>query len=234
VDAAIGRPDDCGVTRESGGFVVAGASQGFLDDTGKAAALQWVSAPDSARDSNSRSAVVVSFGFAMGRAMILGISLSVFTAVHVFISLIAIISGVIVVFGLLGSNRRPGLTATFLLFTILTSASGFLFPFENLLPSHMTSIISLLVLAVACMALYVRLSGAWRWIYVLTAMVALYLNVFVLVIQSFLKLGPLHALAPSVPPSEPPFAIVQGIVLVFFIIVIIGAVRRFRPAAAYV
>jgi hypothetical protein len=171
----------------------------------------------------------------MGRAMILGMSLSVFTAVHVFISLIAIVSGVIDMFGLLGSNRRAGLTATFLLFTILTSASGFLFPFEKLLPSHMIGIISLLLLAVACIALYVmKLSGAWRWIYVLTAMVALYLNVFVLVIQSFLKLGPLHALAPSVPPSEPPFAIVQGIVLVFFIIVIIGAVRRFRPAAAYV
>jgi hypothetical protein len=167
--------------------------------------------------------------------MILGLSLSVFTAVHVFISLIAIVSGVIVMFGLLGSNRRPGLTATFLLFTILTSATGFLFPFEKLLPSHMIGIISLLLLVVACIALYImKLSGAWRWIYVLTAMVALYLNVFVLVIQSFLKLGPLHALAPSVPPSEPPFAIIQGIVLVFFIVVIIGAVRRFRPAAAYV
>jgi hypothetical protein len=169
------------------------------------------------------------------RAMILGLSLSVFTAVHVFISLIAIVSGIIVMFGLLGSNRRPGLTATFLLFTILTSATGFLFPFEKLLPSHMIGIISLLLLVVACIALYImKLSGAWRWIYVLTAMVALYLNVFVLVIQSFLKLGPLHALAPSVPPSEPPFAIIQGIVLVFFIVVIIGAVRRFRPPAAYV
>jgi hypothetical protein len=167
--------------------------------------------------------------------MILGLSLSVFTAVHVFISLIAIVSGIIVMFGLLGSNRRPGLTATFLLFTILTSATGFLFPFEKLLPSHMIGIISLLLLVVACIALYImKLSGAWRWIYVLTAMVALYLNVFVLVIQSFLKLGPLHALAPSVPPSEPPFAIIQGIVLVFFIVVIIGAVRRFRPPAAYV
>jgi hypothetical protein len=167
--------------------------------------------------------------------MILGLSLSVFTAVHVFISLIAIVSGIIVMFGLLGSNRRPGLTATFLLFTILTSATGFLFPFEKLLPSHMIGIISLLLLVVACIALYImKLSGAWRWIYVLTAMVALYLNVFVLVIQSFLKLGPLHALAPSVPPSEPPFAIIQGIVLVFFIVVIIGAVRRFRPSAAYV
>jgi hypothetical protein len=166
--------------------------------------------------------------------MILGMSLSTFTAVHVVISLIAIVSGVIVMFGLLGSNRRPGLTATFLLFTILTSATGFLFPFEKLLPSHMIGIISLVLLAIACVALYgMKLSGAWRWIYVLSAMVALYLNVFVLIIQSFLKLGPLHALAPSVPPSEPPFAIAQAILLVFFVIVIIGAVRRFRPTAGY-
>jgi hypothetical protein len=166
--------------------------------------------------------------------MILGMSLSTFTAVHVFISLIAIVSGVIVMFGLLGSNRRPGLTATFLLFTILTSATGFLFPFEKLLPSHMIGIVSLVLLAIACVALYgTKLSGAWRWIYVLSAMVALYLNIFVLIIQSFLKLGPLHALAPSVPPSEPPFAIAQGILLVFFVVVIIGAVRRFRPTVGY-
>ena len=167
--------------------------------------------------------------------MILGMSLSTFTAVHVIISLIAIVSGLIVMFGLLGSNRRPSLTATFLLFTILTSATGFLFPFDKLLPSHMTGIVSLLLLGIACIALYVmKLSGAWRWIYVLTAMIALYLNVFVLVIQSFLKLGPLHALAPSIPPSEPPFAVAQGIVLLFFVVVIIGAVRRFRPAPVYV
>ncbi|MFL6816632.1 MAG: hypothetical protein ACJ8EF_01650 [Bradyrhizobium sp.] len=167
--------------------------------------------------------------------MILGMSLSTFTAFHVVISLIAIVSGLIVMFGLLGSNRRPSLTAAFLLFTILTSATGFLFPFDKLLPSHMIGIVSLLLLAVACIALYaMKLSGAWRWIYVLTAMIALYLNVFVLIIQSFLKLGPLHALAPSVPPSEPPFAIAQGIVLLFFVIVIIGAVRRFRPIPAYV
>jgi hypothetical protein len=162
--------------------------------------------------------------------MILGMSLSTFTTVHVIISLIAIVSGIIVMFGLLGSSRMPGLTAIFLLFTILTSATGFLFPFEKLLPSHMVGILSLVLLAIALIALYgMQLSGAWRWIYAVTAMVSLYLNIFVLIIQAFLKVGPLHALAPSVPPSEPPFAIVQGIVLVFFVIVIIGAVRRFRP-----
>jgi len=163
--------------------------------------------------------------------MIFDMSLSTLTTLHVIISLIGIASGIVVMFGLLGSSRMPGLTAVFLLFTILTSATGFLFPFEKLLPSHMIGIISLVLLAIACIALYgMKLSGAWRGIYVLTAMISLYLNVFVLVIQGFLKIGPLHALAPSVPPSEPPFAVVQGLVLLFFVIVIIGAARRFRPA----
>jgi hypothetical protein len=166
--------------------------------------------------------------------MILGMSLSAFTTLHAIISLVAIVSGVIVMFGLLGSNRMPALTATFLLLTILTSATGFLFPFEKLLPSHMVGMLSLVLLAIACIALYgMNLAGAWRWIYVATAMVALYLNVFVLVIQGFLKVAPLHALAPSVPPSEPAFLAVQGIVLAFFIVVIIGAARRFRPLPTY-
>jgi hypothetical protein len=163
--------------------------------------------------------------------MILGMSLSTFTMVHVIISLIGIVSGFCVLFGLFGSNRMPGMTALFLLTTILTSVTGFLFPFDKLLPSHMVGIVSLIMLAIACFALYVmKLSGAWRWIYTLTALIALYLNVFVLIIQSFLKIGPLHALAPSVPPSEPPFAVVQGIALLFFVVAIISAVRRFRPA----
>jgi hypothetical protein len=105
---------------------------------------------------------------------------------------------------------------------------------EKLLPSHMIGILSLVLLAIACIGLYVmKLSGAWRWIYVLTALISLYLNVFVLVIQSFLKVPALHALAPSVPPSEPPFAILQGIVLVFFAVVIIGAIRRYRPMPSF-
>ena len=166
--------------------------------------------------------------------MILGMSLSTFTAVHVIISLIAIVSGIIVMFGLLTSKRMPGLTAIFLFFTILTSATGFLFPFEKLLPSHMIGILSLVLLAIACIALYgMKLSGAWRSVYVVTAMTSLYLNVFVLIIQAFLKVPALHALAPSVPPSEPPFAIIQGIVLVFFVLVIIGAVRRYRPMPTF-
>ena len=169
--------------------------------------------------------------------MILGMSLSTFVTVHVIISLVGIVAGIIVMFGLLTSSRMPGLTAIFLLFTILTSATGFLIPpllSEKLLPSHIIGILSLVLLAMACVALYgMKLSGAWRWIYAVTALLSLYFNVFVLVIQSFLKVPALHALAPSVPPSEPPFAIVQGIVLVFFVIVIIGAVRRFRPMPSF-
>jgi hypothetical protein len=162
--------------------------------------------------------------------MVVGMSLAAFTMVHVIISLIGIASGFIVLFGLFGSHRLPGMTALFLITTILTSVTGFLFPFDMLLPSHMVGIVSSIVLSIACVSLYVmKLSGAWRWIYTLTALIALYLNVFVLVIQGFLKIGPLHALAPSVPPSEPPFAVVQGIVLVFFVLAIIGAARRFRP-----
>src|SRR6266436_3979746 len=171
------------------------------------------------------------------RIMILGMSLSTFVTVHVIISLIGIVAGIIVMFGLLGSNRMPGLTAIFLLFTILTSATGFLIPpllYEKLLPSHMIGILSLVLLAIACIALYgMRLAGAWRWIYAVTALLSLYFNVFVLVIQGFLKVPALHALAPGEPPGGPVFAVVQLIVLVFFVIVIIGAVRRFRPMPAF-
>jgi hypothetical protein len=162
--------------------------------------------------------------------MVLGLSLSTFTLLHVVISLAGIASGFIVLIGLFGSNRMDGMTALFLVTTILTSATGFLFPFTELLPSHVIAIISLVLLAIACIALYgMKLFGRWRPIYVVTAMLSLYLNVFVLVTQAFLKVPALHALAPSVPPAEPPFLVVQGIVLLFFVVVIVGAVRRFRP-----
>jgi hypothetical protein len=162
--------------------------------------------------------------------MVLGMSLATFTLVHVLISLVGIVAGLFAMVGLLQSRPLPNWTALFLLTTILTSVTGFFFPVEKLLPSHIIGILSLVLLAIACLALYGRkLAGSWRWIYVLTAMISLYLNIFVLVIQSFLKIPPLHALAPSVPPSEPPFAIVQGIVLVFFVVVIVAAIRKFRP-----
>jgi hypothetical protein len=162
--------------------------------------------------------------------MVLGMSLATFTLVHVIISLIAIVAGIVAMFGMLGSNRVPGMTAIFLLTTILTNATGFLFPFEGFKPSYVIAGLSLVLLAIACLALYgMKLAGAWRWIYVVTALLSLYFNVFVLVIQSFLKIPALAAVAPGNPPSGPVFGAVQGIVLLFFILMIIGAVRRFRP-----
>jgi hypothetical protein len=169
--------------------------------------------------------------------MILGMSLATFVLVHVIISLVAIVAGIIVMFGMLGSRRPGGLTAIFLLLTILTSATGFLIPplvSEKLLPSHMIGALSLVLLVIACIALYgMKLAGSWRWIYAVTALLSLYFNVFVLVIQSFLKIPALTAVAPGNPPSGPVFAVVQGIVLVFFVLMIIGAIRRFRPVAAF-
>ena len=166
--------------------------------------------------------------------MTLGLSLFAFTAVHVVISLIAIVAGLIVMFGLLNSNSMPTLTGLFLLFTILTSVTGLMFPFEKLLPSHILSIISLVLLAIACFALYgSKLKGGWRATYVVTAIASLYINMFVLVVQTFLKVPALAAIAPGNPPSGPVFAVVQGIVLVFFVLVIIGAWRRFKPMAAF-
>jgi hypothetical protein len=163
--------------------------------------------------------------------MMLGLSLHAVTVLHVVISLIGIVTGLVVLYGLLKSQSMPGMTAIFLITTILTNATGFMFPFEKLLPSHIIAILSLVLLAIACYALYgMKAAGAWRSIYVVTAITSLYLNVFVLVIQSFLKIGPLHELAPSVPPSEPPFAVTQGVVLVLFIAAIVMAVRRFRTA----
>jgi hypothetical protein len=160
-------------------------------------------------------------------------SLSTFVLVHVIISLIAIVAGIIVMFGMLKSTRPGGLTAIFLLLTILTNATGFLIPplvSDKLLPSHIIGALSLVLLLIACIALYaMKLSGAWRWIYAVTALLALYFNCFVLVIQSFLKIPALTALAPGNPPAGPVFAVAQGIVLVFFVLMIIGAVRRFRP-----
>jgi hypothetical protein len=165
--------------------------------------------------------------------MILGMSLATFVQVHTIISLVAIVAGLVVMFGMLGSKRPGGLTAIFLLLTILTSATGFLIPplvSDKLLPSHIIGALSLVLLLIACVALYaMKLSGSWRWIYAVTALLALYFNVFVLVIQSFLKIPALTAIAPGNPPSGPVFAVVQGVVLVFFVLMIIGAIRRFRP-----
>jgi hypothetical protein len=162
--------------------------------------------------------------------MMLGLSLSAFTTLHVVISLIAIIAGLIVMFGMLGPYHAGGLTGIFLLFTILTSVTGFMFPFNGVTPGILIGILSCVLLAIACLSLYaMKAAGPWRWIYLVTALVSLYLNVFVLVIQSFLKIPPLHEIAPGNPPAGPAFAVVQGIVLLFFIVMIIQVWRRFKP-----
>jgi hypothetical protein len=163
--------------------------------------------------------------------MLLGLSLSTFTTLHVIISLIAIVAGLIVMFGMLGPYHSGGLTGIFLLFTILTSVTGFMFPFNGVTPGIIVGVLSCILLAIACLALYsMKLAGPWRWIYAVTALASLYLNVFVLGVQSFLKIPPLHELAPGNPPAGPAFAVVQGIALVFFIGMIIQVCRRFKPA----
>jgi hypothetical protein len=165
--------------------------------------------------------------------MILGLSLPTFTLLHVLLSVVGIAAGLIVMERLL-RNRALGLSNTiFLIATILTSASGFLFPSKGpaFTPAQTLGVISLAVLAVAALALYFgNLIGAWRWIYVVTAVMALYFNVFVGVVQAFAKVGRLRMLAPT--QTEPPFALTQAAVLLFFVIVAGIALRRFRPPTA--
>ena len=160
--------------------------------------------------------------------MILGMSIGTFTLLHVVITLVAIGSGLIVVGGLFASHRLPGTTALFLFTTLLTSLTGFLFPIRGFTPALGVGIVACVILAIALFALYGKqLAGPWRWIYVVTAIISLYLNVFVLVVQSFVKVSALNALAPT--QSEPPFAITQAAVLAIFIVIGLIAVAKFRP-----
>jgi hypothetical protein len=160
--------------------------------------------------------------------MILGMPTPTFTAVHVILSLIGIFAGIVVLLGMLGGKRLDGLTALFLATTVLTSATGFLFHSASFGPPHVIGVISLVVLALAILALYVfRLAGAWRWIYIVGAVLALYLNVFVGVVQAFQKLPALAALAPT--QSEPPFLVAQLVVLAVFVLLGMVAVRQFHP-----
>jgi hypothetical protein len=157
--------------------------------------------------------------------LILG--MTTFTFVHVLISLVAILSGFIVLLGLLAGNRLDGMTGLFLLTTVLTSVTGFMFPYHGLTPGYILGAISIVVLAIAIYARYGRhLAGGWRKTYVITAMLALYLNVFVLIAQSFRKVPALNALAPT--QTEPPFKITQLVVLTLFVILTIAAAVRFR------
>lgn len=163
--------------------------------------------------------------------MIFGLSLHAYTQLHVFISLIAIASGLVVMYGMLTRKRLDGLTSLFLATTVLTSVTGFGFPFMGVTPAIKLGIISLVVLGIAYLARYARhLAGGWRATYVVTAAMALYLNVFVLVVQSFEKVPALKAIAPT--QKEAPFAVAQIAVLVLFIGLTILAVRRFHPATA--
>jgi hypothetical protein len=159
--------------------------------------------------------------------------LCIYTIVHVLISLVGILTGLIVLFGMLTGKRLEVWTKWFLITTILTSVTGFFFPFHGFTPAIGLGIISLVVLAVAIYARYPRqLAGHWRWIYVVTAVVALYFNVFVGVVQSFEKIPALTALAPT--QTESPFKLTQLVVLSLFILLGILAVMRFRPESAHV
>jgi hypothetical protein len=163
--------------------------------------------------------------------MIWGLSVSTFTLVHVVISLVGIFTGLIVVWGMLATKRLDALTAVFLATTVATSVTGFGFPIHHFGPPHIVGVISLVVLAIALLARYsFRMRGAWRWIYVVTSVTALYLNVFVGIVQAFQKVPALKALAPK--QTEPPFAIAQLTALVIFIVIAVLASRRFMPATA--
>ena len=158
--------------------------------------------------------------------MILGMSTAAFTTLHVVISLLGIFSGLVVVLGMRRGARLPSWTALFLVTTILTSATGFLFHSASFGPPHVIGVISLVILAVALVALYGQhLAGGTRWVYVAAAMLALYLNVFVGVIQAFQKSAFLHALAPT--QQSAPFIVAQLLVLGFFVGVLVGALRHF-------
>jgi hypothetical protein len=162
--------------------------------------------------------------------MILGMSLEMFTFVHVVISLVGIMTGFIVVALMLQNAPLAGWNGFFLTATILTSVTGFFFPLTAIGPPHIVGAISLVVLAVALFALYGRkLAGPWRAVYVVSAVIALYLNVFVGIVQSFDKVTYLHKLAPT--GSEPPFGVAQAIVLILFVVIGFLATRRYHPAA---
>jgi hypothetical protein len=162
--------------------------------------------------------------------MILGLSFEAFTKLHVIISLIGIISGLIVVWGMLGNRKLAGWTATFLAFTVLTSVTGFPIPPFGIDPPRVIGIVSLVLLAGAILGYYAfRLQGAWRRIYVVTAVISLYLNVFVFVIQAFQKLAFLQPFAPT--QSEPPFVVAQVLVLALFAGLGFLSARRFHPVS---
>ena len=159
--------------------------------------------------------------------------LALFTLFHVAISLIAIVAGCVVAFAMLTGRRLDGWTAVFLITTVATSVTGFFFPVHHFTPAHAVGIISLVVLAIAIYARYGRhLAGAWRWIYVISSLFALYLNVFVLVVQLFRRVPALKAIAPT--QTETPFKLAQLVVLVGFVVLTFAAVIRSRTGLSKV
>ena len=153
--------------------------------------------------------------------------LAAFTLFHVFLSLVGIGTGLIVLYGLLTSQRFDSWTKRFLITTVATSVTGFMFPVHQFMPSHAIGILSLIVLGIAIVARYrYHLAGGWRRTYVITALIALYLNFFVLIVQLFRKVPALKELAPT--QSEPPFQITQLVVLLLFTVMTIRAAIKFR------
>ncbi|PYM10110.1 MAG: hypothetical protein DMF15_03265 [Verrucomicrobia bacterium] len=154
--------------------------------------------------------------------------LQIYTIIHTLISLVAILTGFAVLFGLLTGNRIDGWTKWFLISAVATTVTGFFFPFHGITPAIKLGIISSVVLVITIYARYAKhLAGAWRWIYVVGASVTLYFNVFVGIVQSFEKIPALKAMAPT--QSEPPFKLTQLVVLALFVILTLVAVIRFRP-----
>ena len=163
--------------------------------------------------------------------MVLGMSLSTYTTLHVIISLIGIGSGLVLLFGLLNGKLLNLWNGLFLTTTILTSVTGFFFPYTKITPGIIVGILSLIVLAIALLALYVgHLQGAWRLTYAITALIALYFNIFVLIAQLFAKVPVLHALAPT--QTEAPFKIAQLLLLILFIVLITLVAKKFRSLPA--
>jgi hypothetical protein len=162
----------------------------------------------------------------------MSLGLEIFTLFHVLLSLIGIGSGLVVAVGLTKSKLLAGWNAWFLVTTIATSVTGFLFPFHKLTPGHVLGILSLIALALAAFALYGRrLAGGWCRTYVITAMIALYFNVFVLVVQLFEKVPTLKALAPT--QSETPFKVAQVIVLVVFVFLGFLGAKKFTGKQSF-
>ena len=159
--------------------------------------------------------------------MVLGMSLSTYTALHVILSLIGIGTGFIVLFGLISGRLLSPWNGVFLATTILTSLTGFAFPNTKVTPGIVLGILSMIVLAIALLALYVfHLKGGWRRTYAITAMIALYFNVFVLIAQTFEHVPAFHVLAPT--GTEAPFKVAQTLLLVVFAILITAAAKKFR------